>query len=371
LLLRTKINLKQLSKDEICRLIGDEGLPGYRAEQLIHWMYKRHVSGIDDITEFSKDLRRHLKKIAFISNLKLAERLRSSDGTEKFLFSFEDGQTIESVLIRDDGRLTLCISSQVGCAMGCLFCLTARCGLIRNLKSYEIVDQIIAVNRILENEAPDPLSGKGEGKPPSAKGITNIVFMGMGEPLSNFDEVVEALWRITGLIGISKRKITLSTAGIVPKILLLPRKAPDINLAISLNATTDGVRNEIMPVNRRYPIRSIIAACRKYPLQPGRRLTFEYVLIGGKNDSADDANRLVSLLKGIRCKINLIPFNPHHGSDLKGPPDYRVLEFQKILSSRHLRAFIRESRGRDILAACGQLRARASREKASAGYITK
>ena len=371
MILQNKINLKQLAKDEIYRFIGDENLPAYRAEQLIHWMYKRHVSEIEDITEFSKDLRRHLNEIAFISNLKLAERLRSSDGTEKFLFSLEDGQTIESVLIRDDGRLTLCISSQVGCAMGCLFCLTARCGLIRNLKSYEIVDQIIAVNRILENETVDPLSGKGEEGSISGKVITNIVFMGMGEPLSNFHEVVEALWRIVGFIGISKRKITLSTAGIVPKILLLPKKAPDINLAISLNATTDEVRNEIMPVNRRYPIRSVIAACRKYPLQPGRRLTFEYVLIGGKNDSADDANRLVSLLKGIRCKINLIPFNPHHGSDLKRPPDYRVLEFQKILSSHHLRAFIRESRGRDILAACGQLRARASREKASAGYITK
>jgi 23S rRNA (adenine2503-C2)-methyltransferase len=358
LILSKKINLKQLTKDAIYRFIGDEGLPGYRAEQLIHWIYKRHVSGISDVTEFSKDLRRHLNGIAFISNLKLAERLRSSDGTEKFLFSLEDGQTIESVLIRDDGRLTLCISSEVGCAMGCLFCLTARCGLIRNLKSHEIVDQIIAVNRVLGNEAADQLSGKGEEGGYSSQAITNIVFMGMGEPLSNFDEVVEALWRIVDFIGISKRKITLSTSGIVPKILLLPKKAPDINLAVSLNATTDEVRNEIMPVNRRYPIKSLIAACRKYPLRPGRRLTFEYVLIGGKNDSADDANRLASLLKGIRCKVNLIPFNPHQASYLKRPSNDRILEFQKILSGRHLRAFIRESRGGDILAACGQLRAR-------------
>ena len=367
MILRHKINLKQLAKDGIYRFIGGENLPAYRAEQLIHWMYKRHVSEVEDVTEFSKDLRRHLNEIAFISNLKVVQKLRSSDGTEKFLFSLEDGQRIESVLIRDDGRLTLCISSQVGCAMGCLFCLTGRCGLTRNLKAYEIVDQIIAVNRILESEAVEPLSGKGEEGGIPGKGITNVVFMGMGEPLLNFDEVVEALWRIVDFIGISKRKITLSTSGIVPKILLLPKKAPDINLAISLNATTDEIRNEIMPVNKRYPLKTLIAACRKYPLQPGRRLTFEYVLIGGKNDSADDAKRLVGLLKGIRCKINLIPFNPHHGSKFKGPPDYKVLEFQTILSNHHLRAFIRQSRGQDILAACGQLRSKESREKASAG----
>jgi 23S rRNA (adenine2503-C2)-methyltransferase len=357
--MRNKRNLKQLNRDELYRFIAQEGLARYRAEQLIYWMYKRHVSKVDDITVFSKDLRSHLNDIAFVSNLKLARRLRSSDGTEKFLFSLEDGQTIESVLIHDESRLTLCISSQVGCAMGCLFCLTARCGLIRNLKSYEIVDQIIAVNGILESEAVD------------GKAITNIVFMGMGEPLSNFDEVVEALWRIVDLIGISKRKITLSTSGIVPKILLLPKRAPDINLAISLNATTDEVRSEIMPVNRRYPIKSLIAACRKYPLQPGRKLTFEYVLIRGKNDSGDDANRLVSLLRGMRCKINLIRFNPHDSSSLKAPASGRVLEFQKILMDHHLRAFIRGSRGEDILAACGQLRAKASLEKTSTGHIAE
>jgi 23S rRNA (adenine2503-C2)-methyltransferase len=368
LILHDKINLKQLSRDGIYRFIRDENLPAYRAEQLIHWIYERHVSGIDDITEFSKDFRRRLNEIAFISNLEVAERLRSTDSTEKFLFSLEDGQKIESVLIGDDGRLTVCISSQVGCAMGCLFCLTGKGGLTRNLKAYEIVDQIISVNRILESEVEPP--GKVE-ESARRKRITNIVFMGMGEPLSNFDEVVEALWRIVDFIGISKRRITLSTSGIVPKILILPKKAPEINLAISLNATTDEVRNEIMPVNRRYPLKTLIAACRKYPVQPGRRLTFEYVLIRDMNDSADDAERLVGLLKGIRCKVNLISFNPYPGSKLKRSAEKRVLEFQKILSDHHLRAFIRESRGQDILAACGQLRARASREKASAAYITK
>jgi 23S rRNA (adenine2503-C2)-methyltransferase len=334
------LNLKSLSKEGIYLFIEKIGLPRYRAEQLLSWMYKRHASGIDAITEFSKDLRSHLNGIAFISNLKLVERLQSSDGTEKFLFSLEDGNNIESVLIPDEDRFTLCISSQAGCAIGCQFCLTGKSGLARSLKSYEIVDQIIAVNRIISPEK-----------------VTNIVFMGMGEPLMNFDNVVEALWRIIQFIGISKRKITVSTAGIVPKMLLLPLKAPDINLAVSLNAADNETRNRLMPINKKYAIESLISACKKYPLQSGRRITFEYVMIYGINDSPDDAHRLTRLLKGVRCKINLIPLNPHSESDFKRPPEKRVLEFQKILLNKNIRALIRESRGQDILAACGQLRA--------------
>jgi len=335
-----KINLKSLSKEDIFLFIEKIGLPRYRAEQLLSWMYKRHASEIDAITEFSKDLRSHLNGIAFISNLKLVERLQSSDGTEKFLFSLEDGNTIESVLIPDEDRFTLCISSQAGCAIGCQFCLTGKSGLVRSLKSYEIVDQIIAVNRIISPEK-----------------VTNIVFMGMGEPLMNFDNVVESLWRIIQFIGISKRKITVSTAGIVPKMLLLPLKAPDINLAVSLNAADNETRNRLMPINKKYAIESLISACKKYPLQSGRRITFEYVMIDGINDSPDDAHRLTKLLKGVQCKINLIPFNPHSESDFKRPTEKRVLEFQKILLNKNIRALIRESRGQDILAACGQLRA--------------
>jgi 23S rRNA (adenine2503-C2)-methyltransferase len=340
LIINTKTNLKSLSKEKIFLFIEKIGLPRYRAEQLLSWMYKRHASEIDAITEFSKDLRSHLNGIAFISNLKLVERFQSSDGTEKFLFSLEDGNTIESVLIPDEDRFTLCISSQAGCAMGCQFCLTGEFGLARSLKSYEIIDQIIAVNRIIS-----------PGK------VTNIVFMGMGEPLMNFDNVVEALWRIIQFIGISKRKITVSTAGIVPKMLLLPLTAPDINLAVSLNAADNETRNRLMPINKKYAIESLISACKKYPLQSGRRITFEYVMIDGINDSPDDAHRLRKLLKGVHCKINLIPFNAHSESDFKRPPEKRVLEFQKILLNKKIRALIRESRGQDILAACGQLRA--------------
>jgi len=336
----TKLNLKALDKAGISRFVESLGLPRYRADQLIRRLYKKYAVAIDEITEFSKELRNLLRDVAYVSNIELVKQVNSKDKTSKFLFSLEDKQQIESVLIPDEDRFTLCISSQVGCAMGCLFCQTARCGLVRNLKSHEIVDQIIAVNRIIN----------------PAK-VTNIVLMGMGEPLSNFDEVVDALWRIVEFLGISKRKITLSTAGIVPKLLLLPQKAPEINLAISLNATTDEVRNEIMPVNKRYPIKSLIDACKKYPLQPGRRITFEYVMINGKNDSHEDAYRLLKLLSGIRCKVNLIPINPYPGCELKRSPDEKIIAFQKILLKNNLRAFIRESRGQDILAACGQLRA--------------
>ncbi len=360
-----KTNLKSLAKEEIFRFIEDKGLPGYRAEQLIRWIYQRYAAAIDEITVFSLDLRNDLNRDSFISNLAVVERMRSSDGAEKFLFSLEDGNTIESVLIPDANRLTLCISSQVGCAMGCLFCLTGRSGFIRNLKAYEIVDQIIAVNRIIKNEYSNPTIPPFEkvGKVKvSDKKITNIVFMGMGEPLANFDEVVDALWRIVQLLGISRRRITLSTAGVVPKILLLPEKAPDINLAISLNATTDEIRGEIMPITKRYPISSLINACKKYPLRPGRKITFEYVLIREKNDLREDAYRLLKLLKGIRCKVNLIPLNPYPGSSLERPPDEKVLAFQRILLQNGVRALIRESRGKDILAACGQLRAKTSGE---------
>ena len=335
-----KRNLKALSGDGVYRFIEDIGLPRYRANQLLHWIYRKYASEVAAITEFSKDLRNNLEGIAYISNLTLVKRLKSCDSTEKFLFALEDGQTIESVLIPDEARLTLCVSSQIGCAMGCRFCLTGKIGFIRNLKAHEIVDQIIATQRTIGPQ----------------KRITNIVLMGMGEPLSNFDEVVEALWRIVTFVGISRRKITLSTSGIVPKMALLAEKAPDVNLAVSLNATTDATRNEIMPINKRYPLKALMDACRKYPLGMGRRITIEYVLVSGMNDSPEDAGRLVRILRGLRCKINLIPLNPYPESALNRPPDSRVSEFQEILTRNNLTALVRESKGSDILAACGQLR---------------
>ncbi len=295
---------------------------------------------MDELTEFSLGLRATIRDRAFISNLRLDDRVRSSDGTEKFLFGLEDDAAIEAVLIPEGGRRTLCVSSQVGCAMACRFCRTGALGLRRNLKAYEIVDQVIAVNRMIFPER-----------------VTNVVLMGMGEPLANCDEVIDALWRMVDFIGISKRRITVSTAGIVPGIAALSERAPEVNLAISLNATTDEVRNRIMPVNKRYPLRMLLGACRKFPLSRGRRITIEYVMMDGVNDFPEDARRLVTLLAGIRCKVNLIPLNPFPGCDFRRPPSERVLAFQAILMRHKVRTLIRESRGQDILAACGQLAA--------------
>lgn len=334
-----KKDLKCLSGDELFSFVKAAGLPKYRAEQLLHWIYEKYAEDIQEITELSKPLREDLGRTAYISNLRLVTRQSSRDGTEKYLFALEDNQTIESVLIPEDDRRTLCISSQVGCAMACSFCLTGELGLVRNLKAHEIVDQVISVNRIIRPAR-----------------VTNIVFMGMGEPLANFDEVVDALWRLTKLLGISKRKITLSTSGLVPKIRELPGRAPDVNLAVSLNATTDKVRDRIMPVNKKYALKMLLDACRAYPLQPQRLITFEYVLIDGVNDTIDDAQRLSRILKNIPCKVNLIPYNPHEGSRLKRPARESVLAFQKVLKDSRMTALIRESRGQDILAACGQLK---------------
>jgi 23S rRNA (adenine2503-C2)-methyltransferase len=336
-----KINLKALPKQGIESFIKESGLPAFRARQLIHWIYERYARSIQDITEFSKDLRDALSDKAYISNLVLLDRQISKDKTEKFLFELEDRETIESVLIPEEERLTLCISSQVGCALGCLFCLTGKLGLKRNLKAHEIADQIINASRLI-----------------LPRRITNVVFMGMGEPLLNFEDVVDALWRITGLMKISPRRVTLSTSGIAPKILELANRAPMVNLAISLNATTDKVRDYIMPVNKMYPLKKLLDACREFPIPPRRRITFEYVMLKGINDTPEDAKRLVNLLKGIPSKVNLIPFNPFEGCGFKRPDDETVLRFQQILVDSNMTALIRKSKGQDILAACGQLKAK-------------
>jgi 23S rRNA (adenine2503-C2)-methyltransferase len=335
-----RIDLKSLSVDEISSFMKDAGLPAFRARQLMHWIYERYAQSIDDITELSKKLRQDLSQRAYLSNLSLLNRKTSKDGTEKFLFGLDDGESIESVLIPDEDRLTLCISTQVGCAMGCIFCLTGKLGLKRNLKHHEIIDQVINVNRLIIPAR-----------------ITNIVLMGMGEPLANFDNVIEAINRITGYMKISPRRITLSTSGLPPKIAELGKRALKINLAISLNATTDVARNVIMPVNKTYPIRTLLDACRRFPLPPGRRITFEYVLLKGLNDTPEDAHRLVRLLKKIPSKINLIPFNAYSGCEFEKPDEKAITLFQDILLDAKMTVFVRKSKGQDILAACGQLKA--------------
>jgi 23S rRNA (adenine2503-C2)-methyltransferase len=342
-----KQNLKALSFDEMEGFVRELGWTRYRASQILRWIYQKGVVDFSNMTDLSQANRKTLEAQAYISELKLITSQTSLDGTRKFLFGLEDGNNIETVLIPDESaagrRLTLCISTQVGCTLDCEFCLTGRMGLKRNLRAYEIVDQMLSVTSLLNS---------------TGQHITNIVMMGMGEPLANFHQVMEAIHRISDPkgIGFSQRRITLSTAGLVPQIRLLGTLGLKVNLAISLNATTDETRNQIMgTINRKYPLKELLKACREYPLPPHRRLTFEYVLIKGVNDSSLDAQRLVKLLKGIHCKVNLIPYNEHPGSDFQRPSDPEVLRFQKILTDAHLDAFIRKSKGRDILAACGQL----------------
>lgn len=340
-----KTNLRSLSKTEFIQFIEQMGQKPYRAKQIMRWIYRRLATSFVEMTDLSKEFRSDLGKKAYISNLTLLQKQISSDGTEKLLFELEDRESIESVLIpntKGESNYTLCISSQVGCAMKCLFCRTGELGLKRNLRSYEIVDQVISSMRLVK-----------KGK------ITNIVFMGMGEPFNNFNAVRDALMIITGLIGYSKRKITISTSGIIPGIKRLAEEGPDINLAISLNASSDKIRTRIMPINKKYPLEKLIKACKDFPLSPHRSMTFEYVLIAGVNDSPEDAERVVKLLKGIRSKVNLIPYNPITPSArLKKPSEGRVLEFQDIISNAGVTAIIRKSKGSDISAACGQLKAR-------------
>jgi 23S rRNA (adenine2503-C2)-methyltransferase len=334
-----KTNLKSLSEEEIFDFVAINGLQPYRARQLIHWIYRKFAESIEDITEFSKVLREKLCKIAYISNLKIINVLKSKDLAEKFLFMLEDNNLIESILIPEDKRLTLCVSSQVGCSMRCSFCQTGKGGFIRNLKAYEIVDQIITVDRFIKQ-----------------RNITNVVFMGMGEPLLNFTELVEAVRRIKEYIGISKRRITVSTCGIVPSILKMAEKLADVNLAVSINAASDDLRSELMPINKKYPLKLLLSACKEYSKKTGNKITFEYVLIKDKNDSEKDALSLYNLIRGIRCKVNLIPFNEQLNIEYKRPEMDKILEFQNILNKRGIRTLIRESRGLDIQAACGQLR---------------
>jgi 23S rRNA (adenine2503-C2)-methyltransferase len=341
-------NIKSLDIDALRRILAAHGAKAYRAGQILQWIYQHSASSFAEMTNIAKHDRDRLDSDFIIASIRPLRTERSIDGTRKFLFGLADGHTIESVLIPDEGRHTLCISSQVGCRQGCRFCLTGAGGFVRNLKAWEIADQVLEASRILLSE--------------SAPGITNIVLMGMGEPLDNFEEVSGAVATITrdqGL-GFSPRRVTLSTSGLVPDMDRLGRSGLKINLAVSLNASTDKVRDEIMPVNRRYPLKALLAACRRFPLAPRRRITFEYVLLKDVNDSEADALRVASLLAGIRCKVNLIPFNPFPGCTFHRPDSEAVRRFQKVLLARHFTAPVRDSRGGDISAACGQLRERAA-----------
>lgn len=315
------------------------GKERFRAVQVMKWVHQGLVGSFSGMTNLSKELRREIEERARICSPRVLARAESEDGTTKFLLEVDRGHAVESVLIPGPEHDTLCVSTQVGCAMGCRICRTAAMGLTRNLTAGEIVAQLLTVRREVVGSR-----------------ITNVVFMGMGEPLANLQETVRAIDIMTHPNGpqISWRRLTVSTVGLVPAIGELGRTRK-VKLAVSLNAVTDEQRNVIMPINRKYPIAELIAALRAYPLPRGSRVTVEYVLVDGLNDSDADARQLVRLLNPVRAKVNLIPLNEGASLEFSAPPQDRVLRFQQVLMSRSLLAIIRQSRGRDVLAACGQL----------------
>lgn len=332
-------DLKEYTRSELEQLMTAWGHKPFRARQIQKWLYKS-VRDFAAMTDIAKDLRAWLMEHACISSLTLLRRQTAADGCIKFAFGLADGLAIEAVLIPEPEHDTLCLSSQVGCAQGCRFCLTAQQGFARNLGVAEIVNQILAVRELMG----------------SAGRITNLVFMGMGEPLANFDHLVKALTIITAPWGLnfSSRRVTVSTIGLAP---LIPRlgRAVRVNLAVSLSAPDNDLRRQLMPITDRYPLEAVLAACRDFPLPPHRRITFSYVLLRGINDSVAQARKLAKLLRGLPAKINLIPFNPHPALPFDRPDDEAVDAFQDILVQAHYTTLVRQSRGTDISAACGQL----------------
>lgn len=343
-----RIPITGFTLEKLTQEFAGLGKESFRAKQVFAWIYQRGARSFAEMTDLSKQLRVFLEENYMIPRPELTVQQDSeADGARKFLFRVADGKTIETVLIPAKDRLTQCVSSQVGCAMACQFCNTGDMGLMRNLKTHEIIDQVLEANRQLERPAAEIFGHK----------LSNVVFMGMGEPFHNLDAVIDAVDILTcdyGL-GLSQRKITVSTSGLVPQIEEFGKRSK-ANLAISLNATTDELRSEIMPVNKRWPLKELLDACRRYPLKANRRITFEYVLLGGLNDTLDDARRITQLLKGIPSKINLIPYNPHPASPFERPAIEKAYAIQKYLLDRGWNCTIRISKGRDILAACGQLR---------------
>lgn len=340
-----KKDLRGLTYAGLIELVEAMGEKPYRAEQLYAWVYRRQAASIDEMTDISKALRERLKEGCRIGGDKVVEVLEAPDGTRKFLTELSDGNRIESVLIPEEGRLTLCVSSQAGCALGCRFCMTAAGGLMRNLTLAELNGQVFSAAALLK-----------EGEK-----ITNVVLMGMGEPFANYDNVLS----FTGVLadgkafGFSHNKITLSTAGLVHELRRFAREGK-VNIAVSLNATTDEVRGRLMPVNRKHPIAELLSALREYPLGKRGHITIEYVLIKDVNDSVEDAHRLVRMLRGIRCKVNLIVFNPFPGTGFRPPDERSMNAFWQVVKDAGYTVLIRFSKGAEIGAACGQLRARYS-----------
>lgn len=349
---RRSTDLAELELPELEAALETCGVPAFHARQLYRWIYKRGTTDVDRMTDLGRMLRDQLKADFALRTPRVVGDERSIDGTRKLLLELADARRVEAVFIPDTPAMTFCISTQVGCAMSCGFCLTGKMGLVRNLTAGEIVGQV----RVLA----------------AATGLLdrpfNIVLMGMGEPLHNYENTMKALRILHAEHGlaVSPRRVTLSTVGIVPGLQRLAREPLMPNLAISLHATTEEQRTMLVPPNSKYPLTAILEACRTFPLRKRNRITFEYVLLAGVNDTPDDARRLVKLLAGIKSKVNLIPLNPAPGIPFERPSDARVDRFAEILAKRHVTVSVRKSRGRDIRAACGQLIVEGGSKKSAA-----
>ena len=334
-------DLAELERPALEALLAEQGHPRFHAGQIFRWLYRRGVTDFGSMTDLPRELRADLAAHFQIATPVLVHRETSADGTEKFLLRLADGRDIESVFIPDTPSNTFCISTQVGCAMACAFCLTGKMGLVRNLTAGEIAGQVrVLADALQMREAP-----------------FNIVLMGMGEPLHNYDETMKALRILTDAQGFAMpaRRITLSTVGVLPALERLAHEPVMPNLAISLHAPTDAQRGRLVPINKKYGVAEIVAAAKRFPLKRRARITFEYVLLAGVNDSPQDARRLATLLAGVKSKVNLIPLNAAAGIPFERPDDQAIDAFARVLSERGVTVSVRKSRGRDIRAACGQL----------------
>lgn len=333
-------NFYGLPLQDLKNYLQSLGKEKFRAQQLYKWVYEHDVTELEEMTNLSKKFREELPNYLSFELPEMVEKLDSVDGTRKMLFDMGDGMTVETVLIPADDRLTICLSSEVGCNMACRFCYTGKQKLKKRLSAAQIVGQYVQANRTLKNED---------------RRITNIVFMGMGEPLDNSDNVFAAINVICEDHGfnLSRKKVTVSTSGIVPEMPKIWENK--VRMAVSLNGAYDEIRNVVMPINRRWPLKELLETCREYNRQTKDTVTFEYVLLKDVTDSLDDAKKLIQLIKDVPCKINLIPFNEHPGSEYKRPNKQRVLRFQRELVEAKVQTHIRRTMGRDIYAACGQL----------------
>jgi 23S rRNA (adenine2503-C2)-methyltransferase len=334
-------DLAELDRSALEAALAERGHERFRARQIFGWLYKRGVADVAAMTDLSRDLRATLSSDFTISTPSLAHRDASIDGTEKFLLKLADSRQVEAVFIPDTPAMTFCISTQVGCAMACAFCLTGKMGLVRNLTAGEIVGQVrVLVDATHLHDTP-----------------FNIVLMGMGEPLHNYEETMKAIRILCDEhgFGLPARRITLSTVGLLPQLERLAREPLMPNLAISLHAPTDVQRGELVPINRKWGIEEIIAVCKRFPLKKRSRITFEYVLLAGVNDRPEDAHKLARLLRGVKAKVNVIPLNAAAGIPFERPSDATVDRFAKLVAEHDVTVSVRKSRGRDIRAACGQL----------------